>query len=382
MGRKKKRNTRKQTKKRTSSQSFDFDFIAVVVLVVLGILSFLIIYSHAGTAGEILSPALGGILGGIKYAIPFGILGVALAVYREDGKYVKTKLLQGLIFLGCIASVFTIYQFSINNIDKTKGFETVLDASYTLGLSNKGGGTIGAVISYPLVTLFGEFGAAVVSLGLAAVLLVFTFGINITEIIENLRDRVEESRELKEEVHQEREIRREEKIKKRRARIAEEEAREEAINRNQHISPELIPEDQIKINLNNESEEPPKKRGGIKGLLRKSDNTAEIVEISNPNEIENNLFKEQEITKENKTQEVLQLEHNAVSLEDENYEIPPIELLKQGVAKTNKGGKKAVTDTAVRLQKTLYSFGVSAKVENVSVGPAITRYELKPAERR
>ena len=39
-----------------------------------------------------------------------------------------------------------------------------------------------------------------------------------------------------------------------------------------------------------------------------------------------------------------------------------------------------VTDTATKLQKTLYSFGVSAKVENVSVGPAITRYELKPAE--
>ena len=45
-----------------------------------------------------------------------------------------------------------------------------------------------------------------------------------------------------------------------------------------------------------------------------------------------------------------------------------------------KGGKKAVMDTATKLQKTLYSFGVSAKVENVSVGPAITRYELKPAE--
>ncbi len=43
-------------------------------------------------------------------------------------------------------------------------------------------------------------------------------------------------------------------------------------------------------------------------------------------------------------------------------------------------GKKAVTDTANKLQKTLYSFGVSAKVENVSVGPTITRYELKPAE--
>ena len=153
MGRKKKRSTSKQTKRKTKN-TFDLDFVAVIVLIVLGILSFLMIYAQSGTAGQILSPALGGILGGIKYVIPFGILGVAFAVYREDGKYVKTKLLQALIFLGCIASVFTIYQISINNIDITKGFDTVVDASYALGLNNKGGGTIGAVIAYPLVTLF------------------------------------------------------------------------------------------------------------------------------------------------------------------------------------------------------------------------------------
>ena len=63
-----------------------------------------------------------------------------------------------------------------------------------------------------------------------------------------------------------------------------------------------------------------------------------------------------------------------------NYEFPPMNLLSQGESKTIKGGKRALTDTASKLQKTLYSFGVSAKVENVSVGPAITRYELKPAE--
>ena len=67
-------------------------------------------------------------------------------------------------------------------------------------------------------------------------------------------------------------------------------------------------------------------------------------------------------------------------VEDENYQYPPIEILSKGEKKTIKGGAKALTDVATRLQKTLYSFGVSAKVENVSVGPAITRYELKPAE--
>ena len=67
-------------------------------------------------------------------------------------------------------------------------------------------------------------------------------------------------------------------------------------------------------------------------------------------------------------------------MEDEHYEFPPVQLLSEGEKKGVKGGKKAVADTAAKLQKTLYSFGVSAKVENVSVGPAITRYELKPAE--
>lgn len=353
-----------------------------------------------GAAGKLLSPALGGMLGSIKYLIPFGIFGVAFAVARADGRFLKSKLLQGLIFLGCIASVLTIYQISIGTIDKTKGFDTVLQAGYTLGMSNKGGGTIGAVIAYPLVMLFNEFGAAVASLGAAAVLLVFTFGIRPSEMIANLSDRLEESRELRREEEEERQARREERIEKNKqsrkvANFAlDEEENTKRGKKKSRVEQELvqaqeivIPEEQIKINLNNREnpvEEKPSK-GRIKGLLRRSDNTAEIVETgskkhSNPNEIENNLFKEQEIIKENKTQAVLQLEHNTITKEDENYEAPPIELMKQGTTKSNKGGKKAYTDTALKLQKTLYSFGVSAKVENVSVGPAITRYELKPAE--
>ena len=98
-----------------------------------------------------------------------------------------------------------------------------------------------------------------------------------------------------------------------------------------------------------------------------------------PDYIEGNLFKKEEEKKEEKVKEVLQLEH-AVAVEDEHYEYPPVELLSKGAKKALKGGAKALTDVATKLQKTLYSFGVQAKVENVSVGPAITRYELKPAE--
>ena len=76
---------------------------------------------------------------------------------------------------------------------------------------------------------------------------------------------------------------------------------------------------------------------------------------------------------------MLQLQHTLV-VEEDNYVFPSINLLSKSEKKALKGGTKALQETAAKLQRTLYSFGVQAKVENVSVGPAITRYELKPAE--
>jgi S-DNA-T family DNA segregation ATPase FtsK/SpoIIIE len=93
---------------------------------------------------------------------------------------------------------------------------------------------------------------------------------------------------------------------------------------------------------------------------------------------ETSLFKKEEKEKEDKSKEILTLAHG-ITEEDKDYIFPPINLLQEGKI-TNKGGKKAYESTANKLQKTLYNFGVSAKVESVSVGPTITRYELKPAE--
>ena len=128
-------------------------------------------------------------------------------------------------------------------------------------------------------------------------------------------------------------------------------------------------DDQITINLNNDNT--PKSNDKPRKYNHDKDDLSYLGEEK--------LFKQEEEQKESKTKEVLQLEHT-VTVEDKEYKFPPINLLSQGEVKEIKGGKKAVTETASRLQKTLYSFGVSAKVENVSVGPAITRYELKPAE--
>jgi len=62
------------------------------------------------------------------------------------------------------------------------------------------------------------------------------------------------------------------------------------------------------------------------------------------------------------------------------YVFPPIELLsksKEGEINMRKIRTSSI-DSAKKLESTLASFGIDAKIINVSVGPAFTRYELQP----
>jgi S-DNA-T family DNA segregation ATPase FtsK/SpoIIIE len=62
------------------------------------------------------------------------------------------------------------------------------------------------------------------------------------------------------------------------------------------------------------------------------------------------------------------------------YMIPPVSLLKEPMQKkSSTATEKTVMNNARLLEDTLNSFGVSAKVVQVSRGPVITRYELQPA---
>ena len=218
----------------------------------------------------------------------------------------------------------------------------------------------GAVAAVPLAKLLGDVGAVILCIGVAIILLVFTFGINLSDIIQMLVDKFEEKREerleRKEQLAKEYEEERETPAQKRKRLREERRAKAELAKLEKEEKSPM--DNQIKINFGGRIvDEPPMQ----------------------PDVIDSNLFKDVEEQKEEKKKAVLQLEHAQI-VEDEHYEYPPVELLSKAGKKTLKGGAKALTDTATRLQKTLYSFGVSAKVENVSVGPAITRYELKPAE--
>ena len=349
----------KRRKKTTNKRMETRKNISIVMLIILSILLAVLIYGKTGYIGENLTPILGGMIGIIKFAIPVGTFVIAISIASDKKELASTKLIELLVFLTCLASIFSIYQISQNTMDIKDSFSKNIKIAYELGSKNIGGGVLGAILGIPLTNMLGVAGAVIVSVGISIIILVFILGIPVSEIIENY---IEDFKERKQEIKEYREQEYEQRKQKRSQR-----------QKKVDLSKEEITDDQIKINLNDNGSKLKKydhSEDNLEPLISKKD-TADY--------IENNLFKKEEEKKEEKTREVLTLEH-AISVEDENYEFPPTSLLKQGKEMVLKGGKKALTDTATKLQKTLYSFGVTAKVENVSVGPAITRYELKPAE--
>ena len=376
MGRKRKKKV--PTKRATLSPD-----MIIISMLLISILLGVLIYTNAGQIGAVISPLFGGLVGIIKYIIPIVLFITAITLMKENSDYIANKLTQFAIFVVCIAVVMHIYQFSKLNLASNITFEETVSEAYKLGTMNKGGGAIGAIIATPLVQMIGSLGATIITVGIAIVVFMYLIGISPTEwlleFIDGREARKEERQARMEEECQAFDERREERRKNRRN-VVENKKEQEKAKENEQV--ELI-QDEIVINHFNERKEDEEKKGKFSLFGKKNEAEPENVKIetkkSRPDELEN-IFKEVEEEKAEKTKAVLQLEHYTHTVDDENYEIPPVELLSQGDGKISKGSKKVLTDTATRLQKTLYSFGVSAKVENVSVGPAITRYELKPAE--
>ena len=368
---KRKKSTAKRANTRKKQNRIDID-LAVVSMIIISILLTVLIYTNSGYIGKTLSPILGGIMGWMKYILPIGTFAIAINLACEKKALLTPKLIQYGIFLMCIAVIMCIYQMSTGNIDINGEFGSVLKQAYDLGQKNIGGGAIGAIVAIPMVELLGMTGAIILSIGIAILVLIFMFGIHPAKIITNTVDALEERKQARLE-YEEYEEDDEEEIKNPNLKKIN---KKELKRNNKKESIDIPLDDQITINLNDKE-----------GKLRKYDHSEDDLlplgmeekKKASPNEIEANLFKTEQPVKEDKSKEVLVLEHT-MTVEDEHYEFPPIQLLSEGNERGIKGGKKAIADNATKLQKTLYSFGVSAKVENVSVGPAITRYELKPAE--
>lgn len=347
--------------KRGRKKKRDNANISIITMVIFSVLLGVLIYNQSGIMGQQISSILSGVMGFIKYIVPIGTFLIAIYKLCNKKEDAYIKLFQYALLLVCVAIFMHIVYLPKDVEQFSNGFLDTVTRAYEQGKTDdKVGGVIGAIGAIPLTKLLGKVGASILVLGVELILIILIFNINP---IEEIRVRLAEREERK--LAEEKERIKEERKKPTVMKVEENEDKKETRREKRLREKEeqrraaLELDDQITINLNDDGKSSKKK--------------------ASEGYIEENLFKKEQEQKQEKVKEVLQLEH-ALTVEDEHYEFPPVQLLSEGEKKSVKGGKKAVTDTAAKLQKTLYSFGVSAKVENVSVGPAITRYELKPAE--
>lgn len=348
--------------KRGRKKKRDNANISIITMVIFSVLLGVLIYNQSGIMGQQISSILSGVMGFIKYIVPIGTFLIAIYKLCNKKEDAYIKLFQYALLLVCVAIFMHIVYLPKEDVEQfSNGFLDTVTRAYEQGKTDdKVGGVIGAIGAIPLTKLLGKVGASILVLGVELILIILIFNINP---IEEIRVRLAEREERK--LAEEKERIKEERKKPTVMKVEENEDKKETRREKRLREKEeqrraaLELDDQITINLNDDGKSSKKK--------------------ASEGYIEENLFKKEQEQKQEKVKEVLQLEH-ALTVEDEHYEFPPVQLLSEGEKKSVKGGKKAVTDTAAKLQKTLYSFGVSAKVENVSVGPAITRYELKPAE--
>ena len=371
---------KRRNKKKSKNKVSNID-LEVIILIISSIISAILIYGNQGDIGHTLNSFFGGIIGWIKYLVPVALFLMAIYLVCEDKDYMTKKFLQTALILTCIAIILTIIQMPEVSL-KSGDYWDVVTHGYTLGTQNKGGGAYGTMLAAPLVKLIGVPCTIILIIGIGVALAIFVLGLKPSEMLADAVEKTKDSREInrqnREKIRQERE-----------------ELKEKRKQYPKTLSEDLI-DDQISININDTNskikkyEHGPddlntlgvenvksKKRSIVPDIGLEEETQVTDIEPDTQN-AEENFFKQEEEIKEDKTKQVLVLEHT-LTVEDENYEFPPLDLMKAG---ESKGGteKKSLAETANRLNRTLYSFGVSAKVEKVSVGPAITRYELKPAE--
>ncbi|MEK5054762.1 DNA translocase FtsK [Niallia sp. FSL K6-0212] len=67
-------------------------------------------------------------------------------------------------------------------------------------------------------------------------------------------------------------------------------------------------------------------------------------------------------------------------VENKDYELPPLKLLTLPRKADQSGEYKQIHANAAKLERTFHSFGVKARVTEVHLGPAVTKYEVHPSE--
>lgn len=325
MSRRRKQNFEEEKKERRFDIKGDAKrSIAAVFLFALSALFVLGFFEKAGIFGIYLNKITETLFGWIKWISPLimTVAGVIL-LFRKETVFYIAKLVGLLAAFFSVLGIFHLY-FGINGI---------MEAAR----SGSGGGYIGYVISFLLLKFTGLAAGYVILGALFIIGTIITFDFSIVSFVQKLLGLGKKKEEALN------------------AEIPENTAvnAENTEAKNISNSPEFVkgPEEEklsSKAEINEKEIKDSQLKFSIKGLTW-PDGSAKNKNSNKFNPRENG---------------------------DENWKLPPIDLLEESTGKA-KGGD--VEKNAEIIQKTLGHFGIEVELAGIQTGPTITQYSFRPA---
>jgi len=305
---------------------FELLGIAVITLALLALASLLI--PSMGTAGRLLNHGLLAISGGGRFLLPLFFLYAGFQFIRMRGSMLQTPLLYGLLL-----SLILILTFLHLHIP--------LSGTFAAGLQGKGGGLLGALGSYLLVKYFDLAGSYIILTSLLIIAVILFTGLSITELsraffvcIASMGQKMYQM--IGDFIFKE-------------------------IEKEPEIGKKVI------INMSKRAEKQEEEKGDEKRAEARTRDAGE-------EEAGDSYERKQKKTSKKD-------EHTATIFpaDSKAYQLPSTALLSPDKPKEQQGvSEKEINDKIRILEETLSSFGINARIIQVTVGPAITRYEIQP----
>ena len=322
---------KKKKKKKEEVKEFGYGAeLRGIILILIGILGI----GKYGPVGRLFA-SFGLYLVGSLYMVFLALLllvGLYYLLKRKAPEFFSTKMIGLYIFaFGLLtlmhqnfvtendSNIALVFQETMNQL--AAAFSSIMHNGAIESWLAVGGGLIGCLISAILVKLFSYTGMQIISWVLIVAGVSLFTGFSIIDYIRNKYEKEKEKR-----IHK-----KEEKIKK----------------------------SSVIINDGNSEEE--------------EENVPQKVKISNINELKNIPVKDNHVAEEKEVNEEKKYQPN------HSYRLPPLSLLNPPKKSKNEMEQSAIERNIEVLEKVLRDFGISGKVVEVHIGPAVAQYELEIA---
>ena len=358
-------------KKNTNENSNNKTDIKGIILISLGLILALAIYTNfAGALSIFARKIIFNLIGILSLGLPIYLIyfGINLIKFKSNIKYARKII--GITVIYVIIGLF-FATVKIQTVDSI-GFSNTLRDILSYDGFNIHGGILCHIIAYPLSMLVGFLGAYIFYITFAIISSVLLMDITLyevyTEIINKFKSRKKAIRKFKSS-----------NKKASSPSIAIDDSSEDKfikdINNKIQIL-DFMRNSEIKDNVDTLPE--------INIHISEEDNTLDEYNVELFNNIKHSSTKHNKGITESEKSVVTKEIDTMLNTSKENfikiYTYPKLDLLNNNAkSKMKNEDKQDLFDNVNKLEDTLMSFGVEAKVLQVTKGPSVTRFEIQPS---